>query len=43
MNETKQAGEYEVNFDATGLASGVYFFRIDAGSFSQVQKMLLMK
>lgn len=43
VNEAKPAGEYEVNFDASGLASGVYFYRMDAGSFSQVHKMLLMK
>ena len=38
-----QAGEYRVTFDATGLPSGMYFYRAEAGSFSSVRKMVLMK
>jgi hypothetical protein len=37
------AGTYRVNWDATGLASGVYFYSIQAGSFSQTKKLLLVK
>jgi agmatine/peptidylarginine deiminase len=43
VNEEKQPGTYMVQFDGSGLASGVYFCRLQAGQFSSVQKMLLMK
>jgi hypothetical protein len=37
------AGYYEINFDATNLRSGVYFYRIQAGNFIQTKKLLLVK
>jgi hypothetical protein len=37
------AGEYSFVFDAKGLASGVYFYRLTAGSFTAVQKMILVR
>ncbi len=40
---SQAAGTYEVNFDASRFASGVYFYRLQAGSFSSVKKMMLMK
>ncbi len=43
VNERKTAGNYSVNFDASGLSSGVYFYTIQAGDFSQTKKMLLIK
>ncbi len=43
INEQKQAGNYEVKFDGSNLPSGVYFFRIQAGDFTQTKKMILMK
>ena len=43
VNETKAPGNYEINFNASNLASGVYFYRLQAGSFIQVKKMILMK
>jgi len=43
INENLSAGEHEVKFDASNLASGVYLYRIEAGSFSDVKKMLLIK
>ncbi len=43
VNERKSAGSYEVTFDAGGLASGVYFYRLTAGSFTQTRKMAVMK
>jgi hypothetical protein len=37
------SGMYEVNFNATGLPSGVYFYRLQAGPFMQTKKMVLVK
>ena len=43
VNEEKSVGSYEVRFDANGLSSGVYFYKIQAGEFMQSKKMLLTK
>ncbi|HEY6906053.1 MAG TPA: T9SS type A sorting domain-containing protein, partial [Ignavibacteriaceae bacterium] len=43
VNTTKDAGNYEVNFNASSLASGLYIYKIQAGSFVQSKKMLLLK
>jgi len=43
VSEAKPAGNYQVEFNAANLPSGVYFCRIRAGSFNQVRKMLLIK
>ena len=43
LNEFKNAGSYEVSFDAANLPSGVYVYAITAGSFSAVKKMMLLK
>ena len=43
INEFKPAGNYEVDFNASNLTSGVYLYKIEAGNFSQTRKMLLMK
>ena len=43
VNEEKPAGRYEVNFNASSLASGVYFYQIKAGSFIQTKKFMLLK
>jgi hypothetical protein len=42
-NEIVKPGYYEVNFDASMLASGIYLYRIKAGEFVQTKKMILMK
>lgn len=42
-NEYKNAGRYSLNFDGSNLASGIYFYSIDAGSFKDVKKMVLIK
>ncbi len=43
VNETKQPGFYTADFNASNLASGIYFYRIDAGEFSAIKKMVLIK
>ena len=45
LNEDKQPGEYEADFSAGkfNLSSGVYFYRLTAGSFTSVKKMVLLK
>ena len=48
VNKQQQAGNYSIVWDATDgnglrMSSGVYFFRIEAGSFVQVNKMILLK
>ncbi|MGE5315104.1 MAG: sugar-binding protein [Acidobacteriota bacterium] len=43
VNGYQPAGTYTVSFDAGKLAAGMYVYRIDAGSFSVVKKMLLVK
>jgi hypothetical protein len=43
VNEELSAGEYEVEYNASGLPSGVYFYKLSAGSFTDTKKMILMK
>jgi hypothetical protein len=43
VNEVKNPGSYSVNFDAENLPSGVYFYKLTAGSFASYKKMLLVK
>jgi len=43
VNEQKPAGTYIVEFDAATLTSGVYFYKIQAGSYTETRKMILMK
>jgi hypothetical protein len=43
VNETKEAGSYEVNFNASQLASGVYLYKLQVGNFTSVKKLMLMK
>ena len=43
VNQYQPAGYHLAAFDATRLASGIYFYRINAGSYQKVMKMMLMK
>ncbi|GEM_PF-3272500 len=39
----QRPGTYQVKFDASGLTSGVYFYKLQAGSFSQIRKMMYLQ
>ena len=43
INERASPGKYEINFDAKELSSGLYFYRLNAGDFCTVNKMLIIK
>ncbi|MFN3872460.1 MAG: T9SS type A sorting domain-containing protein [Ignavibacterium sp.] len=43
VDEFRDAGRYEIEFDASILSSGIYFYRLQAGSFIQTKKMILIK
>ncbi|MDY0081914.1 MAG: T9SS type A sorting domain-containing protein [Ignavibacteriaceae bacterium] len=43
VNEIKQPGNYEIEFNASGLSSGVYFYKMTANGFSQIKKMSIIK
>ena len=43
INETKNAGNYAVKFDASQLSSGIYFYVINAGNFIESRKMILLR
>jgi len=43
VNEEKLSGSYEVQFDGSKLSSGVYFYRLHAGSYFKTKKLMLIK
>ena len=43
VNSRQEAGAYTVNFNATNLPSGMYFYRLQSGNYSQAAKMILLK
>jgi hypothetical protein len=42
VNKTQKAGNYEVKFDASTISSGIYFYKLQVGSFSETKKMVLL-
>ncbi len=43
LNETKAPGTYKVEFNASDLPSGIYFYKLSSGNFSDTKKMMLLK
>jgi hypothetical protein len=43
VSEYKTAGSYTMNFNASALPSGIYFYKLEAGQFSQIKKMIVIK
>ncbi|MCU0344147.1 MAG: T9SS type A sorting domain-containing protein [Ignavibacterium sp.] len=43
VNEEKPSGVYEVDFNASNLSSGIYFYKLTAGAFTQTKKMTVLK
>ncbi|MEE9430622.1 MAG: T9SS type A sorting domain-containing protein, partial [Melioribacteraceae bacterium] len=43
VNKKQTSGSYQVNFDASNITSGIYFYKISTSKFNQVKKMLLVK
>ncbi len=43
VNQNQEAGNYSINFSADNLSNGIYFYKIEAGSFSDTKKMMLLK
>ena len=43
VNEMKEPGSYEITWDASGVASGVYLYRLKAGTFTETKKLILMR
>jgi hypothetical protein len=43
VNEEKSEGSYSIDFNASNLSSGVYFYKLTAGNFTDTKRMLLVK
>jgi hypothetical protein len=43
VDENQDAGYYDVRFDGSGLASGVYFYRLRAGEYMATKKLLVIR
>jgi ligand-binding sensor domain-containing protein len=43
LNESKSKGKYQIVFNASRLASGIYFYQMRVGNFSQIKKMVLLR
>jgi len=43
VNEVRPAGNYQVRFNASGLASGIYLYKLQSGNLIRTMKMLLLR
>lgn len=43
VNEVKMPGKYEIEFNASDFSGGVYFYKLNAGEFSKIKKMIILK
>ena len=43
VDEFKEPGTYQVEFNASGLSSGIYFYRLQSGNFLKTKKMVLLR
>jgi photosystem II stability/assembly factor-like uncharacterized protein len=43
LDDIREPGEYTLHFNGSGLSSGIYFYKLDAGSFTETHKMVLLK
>ncbi len=43
VNNYEEAGKYKINFDASGLSSGIYFYKLQTNNFNQIRKMILLR
>lgn len=43
VNQEKPAGKYEIDFDGSALSSGIYYYQLKAGNFTQTKKLVLIK
>jgi hypothetical protein len=43
VDEYKPAGSYEIEFNGSNLASGIYLYKLQAGSFVETKKMVYLK
>ncbi len=43
INEKQNAGRHDVDFNASGLPSGIYFYKLTSGEFTETKSMILLK
>ena len=43
INGSQKPGSYEVTFNGSNLSSGIYFYKLNGGNYSEVKKLILLK